>query len=312
MKLILRYDWERYLLMRKILVTGANGYIGRYVVKTLLDFGYEVIACDIFTDKIDRRAHIIDNYDIFMSDSNTFDALGRPDAMIHLAWKDGFIHNSPTHIQYLAKHFDFIANIVTGGCKDITVMGTMHEIGFHIGMIDSNTPTNPRSLYAISKNSLRQSLEVLNQITPFHFRWLRGYYIYGDDKESNSIFGKLLYKAEEGAVTFPFTTGKNKYDFIMVTDIALQIALASTQVDIDGIINCCSGNPVSLGVKVEEFIKDKGLSIQLEYGVFPERVYDSPEIYGDNSKIKKILERSKGFFSAEIDEKIDILLMKLA
>jgi dTDP-6-deoxy-L-talose 4-dehydrogenase (NAD+) len=55
------------------LVTGANGYIGRYVVKTLLDFGYEVIACDIFTDKIDRRAHIIDNYDIFILKSQITD-----------------------------------------------------------------------------------------------------------------------------------------------------------------------------------------------------------------------------------------------
>ena len=40
----------------KILVTGANGYIGRHVVKTLLDKGADVIACDIACDDVDERA----------------------------------------------------------------------------------------------------------------------------------------------------------------------------------------------------------------------------------------------------------------
>ena len=50
--------------MKKILVTGANGYIGRHVVKNLLDAGVEVIAVDFCTDDIDNRA-IMKNVDIF-------------------------------------------------------------------------------------------------------------------------------------------------------------------------------------------------------------------------------------------------------
>ena len=40
----------------RILVTGANGYIGRHVVKALLDKGADVIACDIVCNDIDDRA----------------------------------------------------------------------------------------------------------------------------------------------------------------------------------------------------------------------------------------------------------------
>ena len=40
----------------KILVTGANGYIGRHVVKALLDKGVDVIACDIVCNDVDERA----------------------------------------------------------------------------------------------------------------------------------------------------------------------------------------------------------------------------------------------------------------
>ena len=56
----------------KILVTGANGYIGRHVVKKLLDKGANVIACDFRTDDVDSRAKSI-NMDLFnLPDGNIY------------------------------------------------------------------------------------------------------------------------------------------------------------------------------------------------------------------------------------------------
>ena len=69
------------------------------------------------------------------------------------------------------------------------------------------------------------------------------------------------------------------------------ICKASLQQEMTGIINCCSGTAISLKEKVENFLKENNLKIKLEYGVFPDREYDSPEIWGNNDKIKKILER---------------------
>ena len=40
---------------------------------------------------------------------------------------------------------------------------------------------------------------------------------------------------------------------------------------------------------VEQFIADNKLSIQLDYGAYPERPYDSPCIYGDTTKIDQIM-----------------------
>ncbi len=40
----------------KILVTGANGYLGQGIVKHLLDCGNEVVAADFTVDHIDERA----------------------------------------------------------------------------------------------------------------------------------------------------------------------------------------------------------------------------------------------------------------
>lgn len=67
------------------------------------------------------------------------------------------------------------------------------------------------------------------------------------------------------------------------------IAAATMQDEVLGIINCCSGKPVSLAEQIEGFIRDNHLDIQLEYGAFPDRPYDSPGVWGDASKIQRIL-----------------------
>ena len=145
-------------------------------------------------------------------------------------------------------------------------------------------------MYGIAKDALRRSMIAYCKSNSILLQWLRGFYILGDDKKDNSIFAKLLAAAEAGKKEFPFTTGKAKYDFIQVDELAKQIVAASTQDKYTGIINVCSGKPVSLGDRVEQFIKEKGLDISLQYGVFPERPYDSKIEYGDNTIISKIME----------------------
>lgn len=63
------------------------------------------------------------------------------------------------------------------------------------------------------------------------------------------------------------------------------------QDEVNGIINCCSGQPMSLGDKVEQFIQEHGFKIKLDYGAFPDRPYDSPAVWGDAEKIHKIMKR---------------------
>lgn len=67
-------------------------------------------------------------------------------------------------------------------------MGSMHEIGFYEGSINENTPTNPQSLYGISKNALRQAIQVDAKQNDILFQWIRGFYIVGNAESGCSIF----------------------------------------------------------------------------------------------------------------------------
>lgn len=274
----------------KVLVTGAAGYMGKHVVKELLRKGHEVYAVDINHKEIDERAEILD-VDIFRFKSNIFDEVKRPDVCIHLAWQDGFVHNSPKHMENLSAHFAFITRMIDGGCKNIAIMGSMHEVGFWEGEINADTPCNPLSQYGIAKNALRQSVLLYANNKDVNIFWLRAYYILGDDIRNSSIFTKLIRAEEEGKEYFPFTTGESKYDFIDVKELARQIVAASTQKNEKGIINVCTGHPVALKDKVESFIKEHNFKIKLQYGAFPERDYDSKIVYGNSKKIESIMKQ---------------------
>lgn len=273
----------------RVAVTGAGGYMGRYVVRELLSRGHEVIAVDLQYKEVDSRA-VFSDVKIFSGEKGIYEQLGRPDLCIHLAWQDGFIHNSPKHMENLSNHFLFIKNMIEEGCKNIAVMGTMHEVGFWEGCVTADTPCRPLSLYGVAKNALRQAILLFGKNHNVNIYWLRAFYIMGDDSRNSSIFTKLLEAQEIGKKEFPFTTGENQYDFITIRELARQIVAASTQSEYTGIINVCSGKPVSLKDKVNAFIEEKGLDIKLQYGAFPERPYDSKIIYGDNTIIQKILE----------------------
>lgn len=272
----------------KILVTGANGYLGQGIVRSILNNGHCVVATDFNTQFVDERAERI-ACNLFEVD-NPYSFFGEPDVLLHLAWRDGFVHYSSAHIEDLPKHYAFIKKMVDGGIQQVAVMGSMHEIGFFEGSINESTPCHPTTSYGIAKNALRDLTQMLCKQKNIVFQWLRGYYIVGNSKFGSSIFSKITAAVDEGKTEFPFTLGQNQYDFIDYPDFCAQVAAVVGQKNEQGIINICSGKPEKLADRVERFIKENDYRIKLQYGAFPDRPYDSKAIWGNDTKIRKIME----------------------
>ncbi|MEG0619214.1 MAG: NAD(P)-dependent oxidoreductase, partial [Bacilli bacterium] len=86
----------------KVLVTGANGYIGSHVCEELLKNGHEVVALDRSQSSLSEQVQMID-VNLFDEDTDIFNKVGKPDILLHLAWRDGFNHMASTHINDLPK-----------------------------------------------------------------------------------------------------------------------------------------------------------------------------------------------------------------
>ena len=275
-----------------VLVTGAGGYIGRHVVEALVARDADVVTVERDPQGAPpppgvRRIEA----DIFAYPGDRFERLGSPDVCLHLAWEAGFVHNAPVHVERLPQHLDLLRELARSGVGRLTVIGSMHEVGYHEGPVVATTPTRPLSLYGVAKNALRQALEIELAGGDTVLQWLRCFYVTGDDEGNASVFSKIAAAAARGERTFPFTSGRNLYDFLDVGELAQQIAAVTLQDEVSGIINCCSGVPMSLGERAEQFIRERGLDIELDYGRFPDRPYDSPGIWGDATLVRAVLER---------------------
>lgn len=270
------------------LVTGANGFLGRGIVKQLLDKGNAVIATDFSTQLVDPRAQRVD-CDLFALEE-PWEHFGKPDVLLHLAWRNGFVHNDACHMEDLPRHCAFMEKMFAAGVKRAAVMGSMHEIGFYEGSVDENTKCQPQNLYGIAKNALHQACLLYAQKYQAKLQWLRAFYIVSNDTHGSSIFSKLAKAAVEGQESFPFTMGQNQYDFIDYPEFCRQVAAAVGQERFCGTINICSGRPQTLAQRVEAFIKENGFVIQLCYGVYPDRPYDSKAIWGNDRIIGEVME----------------------
>ncbi|MFB9953207.1 NAD-dependent epimerase/dehydratase family protein [Rhizobium puerariae] len=280
----------------KYLVTGGEGYVGRHVVKWLVANGNDVIVATRRDQSSIPGAKVI-KLDILQSTPAIYDASGRPDVLIDLAWEDGFKHASPKHLGNLSKHIEFIHNMLEGGLRHVVGLGTMHEIGYHVGPIDEFTPTFPMNAYGIAKDHLRRVQDLYCKQFEAVNQWIRCFYIYGEDELNNSIFTKLLEAEKNGHAEFSLNSGELLYDFIDVAELGAQIGSVASQREVTGVINCCSGDPTSLKSMVLRFVEDRNMQIKLNWGGFPLRTYDSRAVWGDRKKLDQALRSAQSFSS---------------
>ena len=281
--------------MKKVLVTGATGFIGHHVVNALLKKGYHVIATSSSLKKaeqfdwfgrVDYVEHDLTEFD---SSKNYFEYFGSPDVMIHLAWEGLPNYLNEFHInENLPRHQAFISNMITNGLKDLTVTGTCFEYGMLNGCLNENMEVNPENPYAIAKNSLRKFIESLSLKTEFSFKWVRLFYMYGEGQNPKSLISQLDKALQENQKVFNMSGGMQVRDFMPISNVADCLVRIASQREIEGIINCCSGKPVTVKQFVEDYIASKNQSIELNLGYYDYASYEPMEFWGDDSKLKKI------------------------
>lgn len=280
----------------KVLVTGATGFIGQYVIRYLLKIpGVEVIG----TTRNINKAKGLDFYneiqfveiDFSNINENIFQKLNEPDILINLAWDGLPNYKELFHIEKnFFENYKFIKTMIGSGLKNINVTGTCLEYGFVEGSLKETLITNPSNSYAIAKDSLRKCIDVLSTKYSFSFKWLRLFYMYGIGQSANSIISQIEQSVARGDKLFNMSGGEQLRDYLHVSRVAEYIVKCSLQDKVTGIINCCSGSPISLRKFVENYIKENHYDIELNLGYYPYLDYEPLAFWGENSKLKSIIQ----------------------
>lgn len=282
--------------MKKILVTGATGFIGNYVVSELLSKGFDVVA----TSRDKEKAHKKEWYssvryiplDLHNTDPlvNYFDFFTEPDLLVDLAWEGLPNYTSLFHFENnLPSHYQFIKNMVERGLKDVAVTGTCFEYGMKSGSLREDIYPEPANPYALAKDTLRKFLECMQTVTPFSLKWIRLFYMYGQGQSEKSLFSQLEKALENGEKSFNMSRGDQIRDFLPVQKVAEYIVAIATQDRVQGVVNCCSNNPDSVKDFIKKYLKDRNKHIELNLGYYPYTAYEPMEFWGDNNKLKTIL-----------------------
>ena len=284
--------------MKKVLVTGATGFIGNYVINELLDKGHKVVATSTSSEKAklklwyDKVEFI--QYDLrnVSSASNLCNFFNKPDMLIHLAWEGLPNYKSDFHLEEnLPRHYIFLKNLVQHGLRDLTITGTCFEYGMQEGCLSEDLPSMPSNSYAMAKSNLRLLLTELKEDNPFKLKWVRLFYMYGKGQSPNSLFSQLDKALENNEQVFNMSGGEQIRDFLPVEKLAEYIVAIAMQESVTGIINCCSGIPVTVKQFVQNYLENKNRSVQLNFGYYPYAEYEPMSFWGDDEKLKSILNR---------------------
>lgn len=299
--------------MKTILVTGATGFIGNYVVEELLKEGFTVIASSAHKEKainknwFNKVIYKSLDFSSFDNNKNYYDYFLRPDLLIHLAWKGLPNYKNEFHItENLPIHTQFLKNILDNGLTDLTVTGTCFEYGMKEGCLSEEMECDPVNSYAIAKNELRKYLEKYTLEKKVNFKWIRLFYMYGSGQNPNSLLLQLEKAVANGDKVFNMSGGEQVRDYLPVEKVGTYIKAIALQNKTNGIINCCSGKGIKIIDLVENFMQKKNITIQLKKGYYAYLEYEPMSFWGDNTKLKNFLEMSDPVKEFE-KEKIELI-----
>jgi dTDP-6-deoxy-L-talose 4-dehydrogenase (NAD+) len=279
----------------RITVTGATGFVGRHITAALLDRGHKVTAVSRSIEKA-REFPWFDNVDFIACDLHSnFDPVLKsgtpPEVLIHTAWPGLPKYNEFFHLdRNLPADINFLSAAVSSGISHVLVTGTCLEYGLKFGPLDEDGETAPITPYGLAKDTLRKSLQLLQQRSPFTLQWVRLFYMYGEGQSSNSLLSQLDRAIDNGEPIFNMSQGDQLRDYLPVSSVAAHIARLVENSECAGVINCCSGTPQSVIELVQSHCRERNSAIILNRGFYDYPDYEPLAFWGRSKKLSQMID----------------------
>jgi len=278
----------------KILVTGATGFVGRHLVEALLARDYQVkaVARRVEPAKalpwFDRAEFVAaDVHDEGLDVAALTEGV---DALAHLAWPGLPNYQSLFHFEHnLMADYRFIKKAVETGISQVLVTGTCFEYGLQSGPLDETVEPRPANPYGLAKNALRLFLEHLQREHPFTLQWARLFYLHGTGQNPGSLLAALDRAIDAQATVFDMSAGEQLRDYLPVETAAAHLAGLLSRREFNGVVNCSSGEPVSVRALVEARLRERGAVLRLNLGHYPYPAHEPMAFWGVAERLHTLL-----------------------
>lgn len=240
--------------MNRLLITGANGFIGRHCLAELASSGHELHAVTsrhyhfsndrVLGDSI--HWHVCDLLDADAS-RELMRAI-RPSHLLHLAWvtTPGVYWTSPLNETWRVASYNLAEAFIDNAGERLVAAGTCAEYDWnHDGIcLESVHHPRPTSPYAIAKLALSQDLAKLCAGRGVAFAWPRLFWMYGPYEPAARLIPSIILSLLQDKPA-SCSAGTHRRDFLHVRDVARAIAQIVDS-SLTGPINVGSGAAPSI------------------------------------------------------------------
>jgi UDP-glucose 4-epimerase len=277
--------------VEKILVTGASGFLGSWVLKTLQIQGYSVLGLTRKNSNLWRISNI-SSIRVIRKDEADWGSVIRdekPSIVIALDWNgvDNKSHDTEVQLTNISRALAIAQSCLESGVKTFIGFGSQAEIGPTKGMILEDTNGNPTTNYGKAKVELRKKLFVLFDKTQIDFKWVRIFSTYGP-LDTTQWFIPLAVHDLVNKKNFNMTFGEQSWNYLHAYDFANGVCTLIKSEKISGIINIGNNQQITI-LEVSKIIGEYlGLSQAIKVGAVPYRDDQVMTLHPDVTKMESL------------------------
>lgn len=276
-------------MTKRILITGATGFIGRHALGPLADRGFEIYALARDTARAAPAERVLWIPGNVLDMEATRRAMGQvqPTHLLHLAWYTvpGQYWSARENFAWTQASLDLLRSFHDAGGHRVVMVGTCAEYDWELGLCSETvTPLAPHTTYGICKHALQSLLAAYTPGSGLTSAWGRVFFLYGPHEHPARLVPSVTRALLRGEPA-QCTAGTQQRDFLHVQDVA-DAFVALLDSEVQGPVNIASGQPIPVSHIVSHLADVIGRPDLLHLGAIPLSPTESPLVYADVQRLR--------------------------
>jgi nucleoside-diphosphate-sugar epimerase len=282
--------------MKKVLITGATGFIGRQCVRLLQGRGHHLhLAARFARPMPGPETHPVDLLD--PEEVSALVRAVRPTHLLHLAWDvtPGVFWTAPVNRCWVAASLHLFKEFAACGGRRAVLAGSCTEYHWTGDGLchETRTPLRAATLYGTCKAELWSEVRTLARQEGIGAAWGRIFFLYGPHEHPARLVSSVIRSLLRGQEA-PCSEGRQQRDFLHVTDVAGAFC-ALLESDVEGPVNIGSGDAPPVRSVVERIAAALGRTDLVRFGARPTPAGEPPLVVADTTRLREELRWSPRF-----------------